>query len=144
MSNRDWTPEVLAPGGSVSAVAAALTHGADAVYIGVGSLNARVRAANLDHDGLRRVVAAAHARAARVYVALNVPMTPQSLPAALDTLTWTWLAGADAVILRDPLLMQVCRQVLPELSIHASTQAGPAGPARVRALLGWEGKQKTE
>ncbi len=130
-----WTPEVLAPGGSLEAIAAALTHGADAVYVGVGALNARVRAANLDTDGLRRVAAIAHDRGARVHVALNVPVSPETLPTALETLAWAWLAGADAVILRDPLLMHVCREVLPELPVHASTQAAAAGPGRARALM---------
>ena len=130
-----WAPEVLAPGGSLDSIAAALTHGADAVYVGVGSLNARVRAANLDIDGLRRVVALAHARGARIHVALNVPVSPQTLPAALEILAWAWLSGADAVILRDPLLMTICREVLPELPVHASTQAAAAGPGRARALM---------
>ncbi|MFH1532841.1 MAG: peptidase U32 family protein [Pseudomonadota bacterium] len=130
-----WAPEVLAPGGSPEAIAAALTHGADAVYVGVGALNARVRAANLDPEGLRRVTVATHARGARVHVALNVPVSPRTLPAALETLAWAWLAGADAVILRDPLLMHVCREVLPELPVHASTQAAAAGPGRAQALM---------
>ncbi|MBM4372984.1 MAG: U32 family peptidase [Deltaproteobacteria bacterium] len=61
-------------------------------------------------------------------------MTPGTLSSALEILAWSWLAGADAVILRDPLLMRVCRETLPELPVHASTQAGAAGPARARTL----------
>jgi collagenase-like PrtC family protease len=116
--------EVLAPGGSLEAIATAIEHGADAIYVGVGDLNARVRAGNLDPGQLRRVVACAHEHQVRIHVALNVPMTAATLRAGLETMAIAWLCGADALILRDPLLVRVARDCLPGIAIHISTQAG--------------------
>lgn len=122
MTNR--RPEVLAPAGSLDALAAAIAHGADAVYLGVGALNARVRAANIAVEQLPAVVAYAHSHKVKVHVALNVPVQPETLDEATRTLSAISLAGADAVILRDPILMELAHHECPALAVHASTQAG--------------------
>ncbi len=133
-SDPSWRPEVLAPGGSLPAIAAALYHGADAVYVGVGGLNARVRASNLTASELRHIVAAAHAHRRKVYVALNVPMAPATLQEGLRIAAEAWYAGADALIVRDTGLMRLLGRELPGLPLHASTQFGVATPEQaVRA-----------
>jgi putative protease len=127
-------PEILAPAGSLDALAAAMAHGADAVYIGVGGLNARVRALSLTLEQLPAMVHAAHARGVKVYVPLNVPLQPDTLEEGVAILSAVHLAGADAVILRDPILMKLVRRHLPDLPVHASTQAGAANVAAARKL----------
>jgi putative protease len=129
--------EILAPGGSVQAAAAAAHAGADAVYMGVGALNARVRAANLDLDELPSMTGFLHAQGLRLYVTLNLPLTPETLDETLKTLAACYLAGVDAVILRDPWLAAFAKRHLPKLPLHASTQAGistPDGARRARDL----------
>ena len=121
--------EILAPGGSLGAIETACHNGADAVYVGVGSLNARVRARNLTPAQVPGVVEYARSFGTAVYVALNVPLVPETVRQASETLALCHVHGAAAVILRDPRLMAACREVLPDLPIHASTQHGVASVA---------------
>jgi len=129
----DPRPEVLAPGGSVEAIRAALAGGAAAVYLGVGALNARARARNLGPEQLPAVVEWIHGAGARVHVTLNLPLRETDVAEAARTLIACRDAGADAVILRDPLLMQAAREFAPDLEVHASTQFGVDSPAMARA-----------
>ena len=117
-------PEVLAPGGGLEAIEVAVAHGADAVYAGVGTLNARVRAANLSEAQLPGVARFVHEVGARLYVPLNVPLRPEDRDETARILALCDAAGVDAVILRDPILMRLCRDRFPSLAVHASTQAG--------------------
>ncbi|HBT61031.1 MAG TPA: peptidase U32, partial [Elusimicrobia bacterium] len=71
--------ELLAPAGDFAVLEAALEAGADAVYLGLESLNARRRARNFSSEELRRAVAAAHERQARVFLALNVEVSEREL-----------------------------------------------------------------
>ena len=119
-----FRPEVLAPGGSLEAIEVAVSHGADAVYAGVGSLNARVRAANLTIEQLPGVADFCHQGGARLYVTLNVPLRSEDHPEVARVLAACEAGGVDAVIVRDVALMRVCRQLFPGLAVHASTQAG--------------------
>lgn len=124
--------EVLSPGGSIESIESAIHHHADAIYLGVGALNARVRAGNLTPAQLAGVIAFAHAHGTRVHVALNVPLRLPTIDEAARTLAAAYLHGADAVILRDPALMAATRDLLPDLPIHASTQAGVASVESAR------------
>lgn len=117
-------PEVLAPGGSLEAIEVAVGRGADAVYAGVGVLNARARAANLTEAQLPGVVEYVHGAGARLYVPLNVPLRAEQRDQTARVLAGCEASGVDAVILRDPALMRVCRDRFPDLAVHASTQAG--------------------
>jgi collagenase-like PrtC family protease len=128
-----FRPEILAPGGSLQAIEAAMAHGADAVYAGIGSLNARVRAQNLTEGQLPGVVEYVHSFGARFYAALNVPLQPGNVAATARTLALCHDAGIDAVIVRDPVLMELVHSRYPGLEIHASTQYGAADVGSVRA-----------
>ncbi|MBM4394261.1 MAG: U32 family peptidase [Deltaproteobacteria bacterium] len=130
----DNRPELLAPGGSVEAIEAALANGADAIYVGLGPLNARARARNLTEAQFPGVADFAHACGARVHVALNVPLRPDTVADAARTLASARFGGADAVILRDPALMRASADLFPDLPVHASTQAGVAGPTAARRM----------
>lgn len=125
-------PEVLAPGGSLESIEAAVNSGADAVYVGIGTLNARTRAENLSIEQLPAVVRYAHSFDVAIHVALNVPVSRRTLPDAVETLAASWLSGADAVILRDPILMRLAAKHLPGMALHASTQFGVLGPASAK------------
>jgi len=117
-------PEILAPGGSIESIEAAVTYGADAVYLGVGSLNARSRAGNLREEQLAGVVRYCHEGGTRVHVTLNIPVTTLNAAETARVLAICHQAGVDAVIVRDPVVMKTAARLIPDLPIHASTQAG--------------------
>jgi putative protease len=127
-------PEILAPGGSIEAIGVAVANGADAVYAGVGPLNARARARNLMPDQLAGVASLLHAAGRRLYVTLNLPLRPATVEETARTLVLCRHAGADAVIVRDPVLMEAAAAHFPDLPLHASTQAGVATPAAARRV----------
>ncbi len=117
-------PEVLAPGGSIEAIETAMANGADAVYLGVGDLNARARAANLRESQLPGIVEYVHSFGSRVYVTLNIPVTRLNAKETARTMASCHVSGVDALIVRDPIIMKVAQDLVPDLPIHASTQAG--------------------
>ena len=78
-------PEVLAPAGDEAAMRAAVLAGADAVYFGLQSFNARARATNFDIAGLRKVLDTLHASGVKGYVALNTLIFEHELPALEET-----------------------------------------------------------
>jgi putative protease len=124
--------ELLAPAGDFACLEAALEAGADAVYFGLESLNARRRARNFSPEEFARAVAAAHARGARAYLALNIDLAERELGEAARSLELARSCGADAVLVRDPALLAL-RPAFPELEFHLSTQACAASSADVRA-----------
>ncbi|MGA1522413.1 MAG: peptidase U32 family protein, partial [Planctomycetota bacterium] len=132
-------PEILAPAGSAEALAAALAHGADAVYFGLqDGFNARARAANFSLEGLDEVVRRIHRAGARAYLTLNTLVFEQELPALENVLRRIAASGVDALIVQDPAVCLLARAVCPELELHASTQMTIASPtgARFAARLG--------
>ncbi len=120
--------EILAPGGSLDAIAAAVAHGANAVYAGVGTLNARATAQNLAVDQLPALAGWLQARSVKLYIALNVPVAEAKRAEAVRVLAACHQAGVDAVILRDEMLMRLAREQCPGLAIHASTQCAALTP----------------
>ncbi|NLI12025.1 MAG: peptidase U32 [Peptococcaceae bacterium] len=115
-------PELLAPAGSWESLVAAVENGADAVYLGGKSFNARQSAGNFDNVELARAVEYAHIRGVKVYVTVNILLDDRELPEAARFLYFLQQAGADAAIVQDLGLVKLARQVVPELPLHASTQ----------------------
>ncbi|MBE6989692.1 MAG: U32 family peptidase [Ruminococcaceae bacterium] len=114
--------ELLAPAGSWEAMTAAVQSGADAVYMGFGSFNARRNAKNFTDEEFARAAAYCHLRGVRVYLTLNTLLTDRELPAAADALRRASDMGVDAVLVQDWGVLQLARQVAPDLPLHASTQ----------------------
>lgn len=115
-------PEVLAPAGDDAALEAAIRAGADAVYFGLQSFNARARATNFTEDGLEATIARLHAHRVKGYVALNTLVFDAELPRLESAVRAIAAAGADAVIVQDLGAARLIRAVAPDLPIHASTQ----------------------
>ncbi len=134
LPDTDNRVELLAPAGGPDALAAAVNNGADAVYLGLGSLNARRGAANFDLDSLAEGTRFAHLRGARVYLTANVVVLPGELASALELVDDAWCAGVDAVIVQDLGLLRAIRISLPHVRIHASTQIDAMNPDSVLAL----------
>ena len=129
-------PEILAPGGSIESIETAVAAGADAVYVGVGNLNARARAGNLREEQLAGLVCFCHEAGTRVYVTLNIPVTALNLKETARVMALCHQAGADALIVRDPIVMKTATAMIPDIPIHASTQAGVHNVETARRMAG--------
>jgi putative protease len=110
--------ELLAPAKNADFGIEAITHGADAVYIGGPAFGARANAGNSIAD-IERLAAHAHRYHAKVFVTLNTILRDDELDEA-RRLAWQFYeAGADALIVQDMGLLQLD---LPPIQLHASTQ----------------------
>jgi putative protease len=122
VTNGARVPEILAPAGSPEAFIAAVNAGADAVYLGGRNFGARMYAANFSPDEMAWAVSYAHLRGARVYVALNILVHDRELPLIAEYLRSLYVMGADAILVQDPGVADMARDLVPGLSMHASTQ----------------------
>ncbi len=114
--------EILAPAGSFDAVIAAVRCGANAVYLGGKAFNARRNASNFTDDELEKAIEYCHKRNVKVYMTLNTLIGDGELESAYEAVECACRIGADALILQDPGLAAIVRQVAPSMPIHASTQ----------------------
>ncbi len=114
--------EVLSPAGSSDALIAAVQNGADAVYLGYGTFNARMNAKNFTEEQLRQCVSYCHVRGVKVYLTLNTLVRDRELKAAGQVVQEARQAGVDAVLVQDLGVLQLVRQMAPDMPIHASTQ----------------------
>ena len=123
MTHRNHRPELLAPAGDAASLDAALAAGADAVYFGLDAgFNARARAANFRADNLKETVVRCHRAGARVFLTLNTLVFEGELTDVAGHVVRAAQAGVDALIVQDPAVALVAREVAPTLEIHASTQ----------------------
>ena len=114
--------EVLSPAGSSDALVAAVQNGADAVYLGYGSFNARMNAKNFTEEQLRQCVSYCHIRGVKVYLTMNTLVLDRELEEAANVAAMARKVGIDAIIVQDFGLVGIIRQVAPDMPIHASTQ----------------------
>ncbi len=114
-------PELLSPAGSPLALRAAVEGGADAVYMGMSSFNARIHAKNFTTDELCESIRLAHAYGTKVYVVLNTLVYDRELSDFLHAAEDAYLAGADALIVADLGGAEAIRRRVP-IELHASTQ----------------------
>ena len=122
-SSRTSNPELLAPAGGPEPFYAALAAGADAIYCGMGSFNARRKANNFTDEAFQAACRAAHLAGSRVYVTVNVVIKDEEMREALALIDHCWQLGADAFIIQDWGLFFEVRRLMPEVETHISTQA---------------------
>ena len=116
-------PELLCPAGSPEALDAAIEGGADAVYLGGTTFNARMNAHNFGGDALRSAVLRAHSYGVMVYLTLNTLVGDREIPSALAAAEEAANAGVDALIVADLGIASAIHRTFPNLELHASTQA---------------------
>ena len=114
--------EVLAPAGSAESVKAAVRSGADAVYMGTKSFNARAKADNFSFEELKETVDYCHSHGTDVHITMNTLIADSELSAAKSTLERICENGADALILQDIGISQLVRNGCKGIDMHASTQ----------------------
>lgn len=114
--------ELLAPGGDIEAIKAAIIAGADAVYCGLDTFNARNRAANISFDELVGVIRLAHQYDCQIFLTLNIIILEREFKSLAKLLSKLINTTLDGVIVQDIGLLYVLRKHFPTLDIHASTQ----------------------
>ena len=114
--------ELLAPAGSMEALKAAVQNGANAVYLGCGSFNARQSAKNFTIQTLSEAVKYCHVRGVQVHLTLNTLVSDREMDACCDLIRQAAIAGVDAFIVQDLGVVELCKQIAPRVPIHGSTQ----------------------
>ena len=125
--------ELLAPAGNAAALHAAVRGGADAVYLGLDSFNARRGADNFTMETFAEACDYAHLRGVSVYVTFNTTVLPSELTRALETIRQAYRAGADAFIVQDSGVAAEVSRALPEARLHISTQMNTHNAAGIEA-----------
>jgi len=114
--------ELLAPGGDVEAIKAAIIAGADAVYCGLDSFNARNRASNISFDELVGVIRLAHQYDCEIFLTLNIVILEREFKTMAKLLSKLANTTLDGVIVQDIGMFYLIKKYFPTLDIHASTQ----------------------
>lgn len=114
--------ELLAPGGDVDAIKAAIIAGADAVYCGLDTFNARNRASNISFEELVGVIRLAHQYQCQIFLTLNIVILEREFKTLAKLLSKLVNTTLDGVIVQDIGLCYVLKKYFPSLDIHASTQ----------------------
>ncbi len=115
-------PELLSPAGSYEALKAAIEGGADAVYMGGVSFNARINAANFEKDRISEAARLAHAYGVKLYQTVNTMVLDREKSELLEAAEHSARAGVDAFIVSDLGAARLLHEYLPEMPLHASTQ----------------------
>jgi Collagenase and related proteases len=116
-------PELLVPAGSLEVLKTAVIFGADAVYIGGEAFGLRARAKNFSSEDMAEGIRFAHAHGAKVHVTANILAHNRDLEGARDYFKELKELGPDALIIADPGMFMMAREICPEIDIHVSTQA---------------------
>ena len=115
--------ELLAPAGDLEKLKIAVLYGADAVYIGGEAYGLRAKAKNFDIDTMKEGIDFAHSHGVKVYVTANIYAHNADFEGMADYFKEVERIGADALIISDPGVFSLAREVVPEMEIHISTQA---------------------
>ena len=116
--------ELLAPAGDFDSLVAAISNGADAIYLGLESLSARAYAKNFSFDELAEAVKYAHLRNVKVYVTINTIVYEKELNEAFLAIKKCYLANVDALIIQDLALIKHVIDNYKDMEAHISTQVG--------------------
>jgi U32 family peptidase len=126
--------ELLAPGGDVDSIKAAILAGADAIYCGLDKFNARNRASNIGFDELQGILRLAHQNNCAVFLTLNIIFVDNEMPALIALLNKLVNTGVDGVIVQDWGLFYLLTRYFKSLPIHASTQLTTHNEGQIRFL----------
>ncbi len=119
-------PELLIPASSLEVLKTAVRFGADAVYIGGEAFSLRAKAKNFSKENMAEGIAFAHAHGVRVFVTANILAHNGDLEAARNyfaELAAMQPERPDALIISDPGMFSIAKEVCPDMEIHISTQA---------------------
>lgn len=116
-------PELLVPAGSLEVLKTAVMFGADAVYIGGEAFGLRAKAKNFSRADMAEGIRFAHAHGVKVHVTANILAHNSDLGGAREYFRELKELKPDALIIADPGMFMMAREICPEIDIHVSTQA---------------------
>ncbi len=114
--------ELLAPAGNVEALDAAIGEGADAVYLGLKTFNARLRSSNFSWREFEGTVESLHRMNKKIYVTVNTLVEERETEKLYRLLGYLNNIGPDGLIVQDFGIIRMCQEFFPQLKLHASTQ----------------------
>ncbi len=116
-------PELLIPAGSLEVLKVAVNYGADAVYLGGDAYSLRAAAKNFSLSDIREGIVFAHGRGVKVYVTVNIFAHERDLTGIREYLGELKALSPDALIISDPGVFTLAKEICPDTDIHISTQA---------------------
>lgn len=124
--------ELLIPASSLEVLKTAVTYGADAVYIGGEMFGLRAKAKNFTKEQMQEGIDYAHAHGVKVYVTANIVAHNRDLEGVRQYFRELKEMKPDAVIISDPGVMMIAKEIMPEIDFHVSTQANSTNYATFR------------
>lgn len=116
-------PELLIPASSLEVLKVAVMYGADAVYIGGEAFGLRAKAKNFTTEDMREGIAFAHEHDVKVFVTANILAHNSDLNGVRRYMEELKELKPDAIIIADPAIFTIAKEVCPEIELHISTQA---------------------
>ena len=116
-------PELMIPASSLEVLKIAVIFGADAVYIGGEAFGLRAKAKNFTMEEMKEGIEFAHAHGVKVYVTANILAHNNDLEGVRAYFEELKVLKPDALIIADPAIFMIAKEVCPEIERHVSTQA---------------------
>lgn len=126
--------ELLAPAGNMESLDAAIGEGADAVYLGLKSFNARLRTTNFAWNQFGATIDALHKQNKKIYVTVNTVCEERETERLYRFLAYLNEMKPDGLIVQDYAVMRLAQEFFPNLELHASTQMNVESAHGVRLL----------
>lgn len=114
--------EILAPAGTMESLYAAVSNGANAIYLGGKTFGARAYAGNFDEQELKQAIAYAHERNVKIYVTTNILVMDSEVTDFLEYVSFLYQNDVDALIIQDIGMVHLLRNIFPNMPLHSSTQ----------------------
>lgn len=126
--------ELLAPGGDLDSIKAAILAGANAVYCGLDKFNARSQAKNIAFEDLHGILRLAHKNNCEVFLTLNIIIVEREIPALIELFNKLVKTKIDGIIIQDLGVFYLINKYFPTLNIHASTQMTTHNKGQIQFL----------
>ena len=126
--------ELLAPGGDLDSIKAAILAGANAIYCGLDKFNARSQAKNIEFKDLHGILRLAHQHDCEVFLTLNIIIIEREIPALIELFNKLVKTKIDGIIIQDLGVFYLLNKYFPSLNIHASTQMTTHNKGQVKFL----------
>lgn len=134
-------PELLVPASSLEVLKIAVIFGADAVYIGGEAFGLRAKAKNFTNEEIVEGIAFAHEHGVKVYITANILAHNGDLEGVREYFKELKEIGPDALIISDPGVFTIAREICPEIEVHISTQANNTNYGTYRFWYGQGAKR---
>lgn len=116
--------EILAPAGNFESLIAAISNGADAIYLGMDKFGARAYASNFNKDNIKEAIDYAHLRNVKVYVTMNTIIFEEEIKPMQEMVDFLYQNNVDGLIIQDLAVFEYVVNTYPNMEAHCSTQMG--------------------